>query len=409
MSLNKLIVNNTQVTSVDEKSTSNSKNLINSNAVYQETINTVKQYKDNSSKDLNIGDEEGNVIVQFNDGHLKTKRFDSEKCSQRIDIEIDNSQANLNIGDEEGNVIVQFKDGHIKTKKFDSTNITNDDASKTKYYNKGKSYKSTGGGKKFGIVVGGQSNAYGATPISGMPQKIKDALPFTNCNLVMNDGFDATAYQQTVEKSFSPFSYEGKTNWGFDGALYYYLTTNANQTLYVMKLAEGNVSIDPQGNTPNGDHWTADYEQLDESHALIRWFEKIICNHSYNNDEFEIRAFVWHQGCADHPAGPASRYYENLKNVVNYVRGIVGNPNLPFLTATISTRSAHYSAVVKNAQIKLAEEDPNVYLIDVEDAPLCDSWHFTSDVLDWLGSKMFDLMIDIGLTNGTKINMSKPW
>ncbi len=34
----------------------------------------------------------------------------------------DNSQANLNIGDENGNVLAEFKDGHIKTKNFDSRN-----------------------------------------------------------------------------------------------------------------------------------------------------------------------------------------------------------------------------------------------------------------------------------------------
>lgn len=39
-------------------------------------------------------------------------------------VKDDDSQANLNIGDENGNVIVQFKDGHIKTKNFDSRNAS---------------------------------------------------------------------------------------------------------------------------------------------------------------------------------------------------------------------------------------------------------------------------------------------
>lgn len=36
-------------------------------------------------------------------------------------VKDDNSQANLNIGDENGNVLAEFKDGHIKTKNFDSS------------------------------------------------------------------------------------------------------------------------------------------------------------------------------------------------------------------------------------------------------------------------------------------------
>lgn len=35
----------------------------------------------------------------------------------------DDSSADLNIGDEAGNVLAQFKDGHIKTKNFDSSNV----------------------------------------------------------------------------------------------------------------------------------------------------------------------------------------------------------------------------------------------------------------------------------------------
>lgn len=38
-------------------------------------------------------------------------------------VQFDDSDADLNIGDERGNVIAQFKNGHIKTKKYDSSEI----------------------------------------------------------------------------------------------------------------------------------------------------------------------------------------------------------------------------------------------------------------------------------------------
>ena len=36
---------------------------------------------DNSSAKLNLGDEQGNVILQLKNGHIKTKYFDSENTS----------------------------------------------------------------------------------------------------------------------------------------------------------------------------------------------------------------------------------------------------------------------------------------------------------------------------------------
>jgi len=75
-----------------------------------------------SQADLNIGDESGNVLVEFKDGHVRTKEFDSRTIDKYLETRGDSSQADLNIGDEDGNVLVEFKDGHIRTKYFDSRN-----------------------------------------------------------------------------------------------------------------------------------------------------------------------------------------------------------------------------------------------------------------------------------------------
>ena len=75
---------------------------------------------DASSADLNLGDENGEVVVQFEGGHIKTKNFDSRKSG--IDASNDASSADLSLGDENGEVVVQFEGGHIKTKNFDSRN-----------------------------------------------------------------------------------------------------------------------------------------------------------------------------------------------------------------------------------------------------------------------------------------------
>ena len=98
-------------------------------------LNEIGSITENSLvSDFNIADENKNIIVEFNGGHIKTKNFDSKTARQDIDkanndIELTNERiipvqdsidSDLEISDEDENIIVAFKDGHIKTKNFDS-------------------------------------------------------------------------------------------------------------------------------------------------------------------------------------------------------------------------------------------------------------------------------------------------
>ena len=114
-------INTSNWQGIDEEPTSGSVNLVQSGGVF---ITTPTIRADDSFADLNIGDENGNVIAQFKDGHVKTKNFDSSNIKVDVEVKSDTSSASLNIGDENGNVIAQLKDGHIKTKNFDSSNAS---------------------------------------------------------------------------------------------------------------------------------------------------------------------------------------------------------------------------------------------------------------------------------------------
>lgn len=102
------------------------------------------QPKDNTN-DFSISDEDNIDIVQFKNGHIKTKYFDSSKeasidssglmskedkqkldsissGAERNNIGVtDNVISDLDISDEQGNVLARFTEGHIKTKNFDSS------------------------------------------------------------------------------------------------------------------------------------------------------------------------------------------------------------------------------------------------------------------------------------------------
>jgi lysophospholipase L1-like esterase len=74
-----------------------------------------------SNADLDFSDENDNVLVRFENGHIRTKNFDSTINGQ---IGVGDTEPDLTIQDPNDNVLVKFEDGHIKTKNFDSSKIT---------------------------------------------------------------------------------------------------------------------------------------------------------------------------------------------------------------------------------------------------------------------------------------------
>ena len=106
----------------------------------------------------------------------------------------------------------------------------------------------------------------------------------------------------------------------------------------------------------------------------------------------------------------ADRYQNNLRNVVAYIRGIVGKPNLPFICGSISENNTErWRADINQAIWNLAAEDANFYCVDMSGAALKDAWHFNSASSEYFGQKAYDILVDIGVVSGTKYNPTCPW
>ena len=87
--------------------------------------------------DLDVADEDGNVLARFNDGHIKTKNFDSRNIASKSDLENleqnmpkgdisvieGESSTDLDVADEDGRVVLKLKGGHVITKNFNSANV----------------------------------------------------------------------------------------------------------------------------------------------------------------------------------------------------------------------------------------------------------------------------------------------
>lgn len=73
--------------------------------------------------DFSIQDEYGNNIIIFENGHLRTKNFDSTKVNETNVNVIPSSDTDLNIADDKGNIILKLENGDIKTKNFNSKKV----------------------------------------------------------------------------------------------------------------------------------------------------------------------------------------------------------------------------------------------------------------------------------------------
>lgn len=110
---------------IDDVPTTGSDNFVKSGGVKSYIDNSRKNHSvevknSDSSDDVSISDEEGNVIASLYNGHIRTKNFKSEESPQGC---YNNSDNDFSISDKNGYVILNIHDGHIQTQKFDSQNV----------------------------------------------------------------------------------------------------------------------------------------------------------------------------------------------------------------------------------------------------------------------------------------------
>lgn len=269
---------------------------------------------------------------------------------------------------------------------------------KADYFEKGASLKTEQTGLKLCIIGAGQSNIEGRNPTNDLPSDI--SLPMSGLKYI------SKSLTGTFASSFP------NAAWGFDLVVCHELIKNLGDgNLYYIKWAEGGTSIDPTGG--NTQYWTADYEELDDLSAslLLKFNKEIEMCEKENPDEYYIGAMIWHQGegdCFYKSKTARYKYYDNLKKVIAYCRGMAKNKRLPFICGTISHASQEYDPKVEEAVLRLASEDPYMWVVDMQDAELQDAYHFNAEWSEYFGKKVYDCLIDAGVITGTKINPSKP-
>ena len=267
------------------------------------------------------------------------------------------------------------------------------------------------------FLMAGQSNADGRPAVSTMPQYIQDYANHGSkfCYWSYANGSE-TAWQMFGGKlqPYMPYTDNNSlSRCGFDGIVYHLIEQSLQQRFYVIKESRGGTAIDTRCSSSGDLWWYAAPEWLATAsprsgHSLaLEFTENIglcIDNVLSQLDEgYHIACIMWHQGESDRTQ--ASAYHDNLQQLVAYLRSFLvsktGDPRysqLPFIAGTVNRNSTQYNAVVEQAVLQLAEEDPNFHVVDMSDCKLgSDNLHFDAAGCEDAAGRMFEKLVELGL------------
>lgn len=266
------------------------------------------------------------------------------------------------------------------------------------------------------IITAGQSNTDGRCPNTELPAYIKALAKDTVT-------FQRGAYnfcrisQNRVDGQFERFwpqaTKEGVENsWAYDAVTYLWLDQLVRDPLYIIKWAVGGTSIAVDKHNAEGQYWSADRGWLKRAHSTAQGGQSLLLSLTQQidacidstlsalKDGYQIDALLWHQGESDYKQGKA--YYKNLKAVFTHIRQHLSEKTgkdysaLPVIMGTVAHSNKCYSAEVEKAMRRLADEDGNVYLIDMNKAGLQrDRLHFDAKAAEYLGTQVYDRLLKV--------------
>lgn len=275
--------------------------------------------------------------------------------------------------------------------------------SQTSMYSRGAATKTYGADtRKKAILVMGQSNTDGRVPAANFPLSYVDELGATVAYLNGANKIDNSMYNKNNYTAPAFSNYTLPSLWAYDAIVLARLTHKYADTVYMMTHAVGGTAIDTTG-TYGGGFWTPRFENIDAynvangvtAHKLLAEAEQTVrVAASLNPNVYDIKAILWHQGEGDSTVAAKVKYYDNFIDVIDYIRGALGKPTLPFIFGTISHVSAQYTPEVEAAQLSVATQATNVYYVDMSAGTLLDSYHFDAASTEYLGTQMYQILRD---------------
>lgn len=270
------------------------------------------------------------------------------------------------------------------------------------------------------FITAGQSNAEGRAPSTEKPE-------------YLNKGYKHLKYAFVRSAQDGRFGkYQPEETFAFCDVTNYLLDKALNKDFYSIKCTYGGTSITP--GQYNDDEaawkpvWYADSIWLagNKAHnsvdgglslslSLTEGFAKCVEETLGRlKNGYDVKAIMWHQGESDRKK--PDEYYRNFRDMITFMReqiyAITGKEKdrtLPFIFGTVPHESRQYNPVIEAAQLRVAEELPDVYPLDFSDIPLKeDVLHFNGAGTEHAGKLMFNKLVELGLVDAETVVVENP-
>ena len=282
-----------------------------------------------------------------------------------------------------------------------------------------------GAAKKSVFLYAGQSNADGREYTTNLPSYMMQSgslpsSPYTHLQWASICGNPSAS-------TFGTRTFNSGERYAFCDVTNYWIDQAATDDFYAIKCAYGGTAIAPGVTAEKLPIWYADATWMQTHNAYCG---QDITQEAYKNNNsltknltegfaslvdgtlaaldagYDVKAILWHQGESDRNA--SGQYYTNFKTMIAYMRqaiyaktGDEADLTLPFIFGTVCRRSTQYNATVEAAQKQVAAEDDNCYVIDMKNATLLsDNLHFDRQATEYLGKKMYNQLVALGLVPG---------
>ncbi|GAB5495980.1 MAG: hypothetical protein Phyf2KO_10600 [Phycisphaerales bacterium] len=168
---------------------------------------------------------------------------------------------------------------------------------------------------------------------------------------------------------------------------------NPDEQIVIIKFAVGGTSL--------FNYWTTPTREYPDGGVL--WNEiqfaidDVLNQLTAMGHEYRVEGFLWMQGESDTDKRyRARKYTRNLTRFIASMRSFVGDPEMPFILGRIRDAGQPHAQMVRDAQVYVANNIPNVYWIDTDDLGwLPDGIHYDEESMIELGHRFADIVIAI--------------
>lgn len=188
---------------------------------------------------------------------------------------------------------------------------------------------------------------------------------------------------------------------------------NSGLNIAIIKYSKGGTSIDGEA-ARNFGSWDPDYKDgkgINQYDHFLSVVEKAMAEKDIDGDGYEdkliVAGIIWMQGESDADVTEeiASRYYDNLHNLMQLIRSALGSDDIPIVIGRISDSGNDPSGmvwehgdIVRNAQEMFVEDDPMAAIVTATDNyGYSDPWHYDSEGFIDLGEQFAIKLDSLGI------------